>query len=50
VALERLCTARDNAETSLAWGPPKLLVAGDEGTEKVKAWKRLDNSAQKEPS
>lgn len=50
VALEKLCTAWDNAETSLALGLPKLSVAGDEEIEQGKAWKRLNNSAQKEPS
>lgn len=50
VALERLCTVWDNAETSLALGLPKLSVAGDEGIEKGKAWKRLNSPAQKEPS
>lgn len=50
MASERLCTAWNDVEISLALGTPMLSVAGDEGIEKRKAWKRLNNSAQVEPS
>lgn len=50
MALERVCTAWDNTETSPALGLPQLSVAGDEGIEKGKAWKRQNNSAQNELS
>lgn len=50
VASERLCIAWDEVEISLTLGTPMLSVAGDEGIQKTKAWKRLNNSAQVEPS
>lgn len=48
VVSERLCTAWDEVKTSLALGIPKISVARDEGIQKRKAWKRLNNSAQVE--